>query len=276
MIRTPTQHAEINAKRFNSPGMITMPEVRPVARVIEYEIGGDKVTRAMHVITSLGAFLVFSGASMVLAGAGMILSDWRYFYNTIGIVMTIGFGLWLLASVLSLVGSFRRNNKKGYVWSNLISSIMFFAASACLVLGSAFWLSYYDNTKYAGRIMWLVGGGLLTGSFFIRVLGVFWDATDLYKHETYLPNESLPLRRNEGALVDFKPTGSHKLAIWGNALASSFYLAGATAFWIATYAMYMMWPSVTKQGFENFTGVLWIISMGLIILGSISHMIGRK
>jgi len=278
MIRTPTQYATVNEKVYDAPGSVSVTEVQPVARVVEYEIGGDKITRTMHFITSLSAIFIFAGSAMVLAGAGMLLRNWRDYYTTIGVVMTIGFSLWVLASLFSFVGSFRRNNelKDRYIWSNLISNVMFFLASACLVLGAAFWLSYNDNTKYAGRIMWIIGGGLLTGAFFIRLLAVFWDATDLFKHETYLPNESLPLRRHEGALIDFKPTTSHKVAIWGNAFASSFYLAGATTFWIATYAMRMMWPVYNKDGFEFFTGILWVISMGLMIVGSIAHFVGRK
>ncbi|KAL0484024.1 NAD/NADP-dependent betaine aldehyde dehydrogenase [Acrasis kona] len=266
---------EMNTKYYDvAPGSVTVTQ--PVSRVVEYEIGGDKITRIMHIITSASAILMFSGAAMVLSGAAMFLKDRDYFHNTIGIVMTIGFGLWILSSLLSFAGSFRRYNKKdGYVWSNIISSFLLLLASVVLVIGAAFWLCNM-NLQYTGRIMWIIGGGLLTVSLFIRLLGVFWDATDLYRHETYLPSESLPLRRNEGALVDFKPTKSHKTAIWGNVLASTLYLAGATTFWVATYAMRMLWPTNQKDGFEHFTGILWIISMGLFIAGSIAHFIARK
>jgi hypothetical protein len=251
---------------------------RPVAHIREYEAGSDNVTHIMHIVTAVGAFLIFAGAACVLSGSALLLRDWSYYYNTIGILLLIGFSAWTGASIFNFIGSFRSGNspQDRYIWINLVSSVIFFLAGLNLILGAAFWLTSNDDLRYAGRILWVVAGGLTLGAFFTRVLGAFWDATDLYRHKTYLPAETAPLRANEGTVLDFEPTDSHKAAIWGNAMASTIYLVAAATFWIGTIAMYMMYPHTEKDGLEDLTGALWVASAGLMIFGGICHMVARK
>jgi hypothetical protein len=277
MIRT--TNANINAKVYDAPGAVSIDTIQPVTHVTEYETGSDKVTHAMHIVTGVAATMIFAGAGCVLAGSSLLLKDWSYYYNTIGILFLIGFSAWTLGSLFSFIGSFRSNNNTAdrYIWTNIFSSIMFFLAGVTLILGAAFWLTSNDDLRYTGRILWIVGGGLTLGSFFIRILGVFWDATDLYRHETYIPsNEKIPLRAREGVVIDFKPTESHKAAIWGNAIASSIYLVSATTFWIGTVCMFLMWPYLEKNGIEYLTGCLWIAAGGMMLFGAIAHVVGRK
>jgi len=212
----------------------------------------------MHIVTAAAAALVFTGAGLILSGSALLLKNWSYYYDTIGILMLIGFSSWAAASVMSFIGSFRKGNdaKDRYIWINMASSVMFFLASATLIVGSAFWLTRNDDLRYTGRILWIVGGGLTMATFFTRVLGAFWDATDLYKHQTYLPAETAPLRAQEGAVIDFKPTENHKAIIWSNAIASTIYLVAATVFWIGTIAMFMIWPYFENAGIEDLTGAL--------------------
>jgi hypothetical protein len=230
-------------------------------------------------VTAVAASLIFAGAGLVLSGSALMMRDWSYYYDTIGILLLIGFSCWGAASIFSFIGSFRKGNdpKDRYIWINMASSVMFLLASANLIVGAAFWLTGNDDLRYTGRILWIVGGGLTLATFFTRVLGAFWDSTDLYRHETYLPAESAPLRAQEGAVIDFKPTGNHKAIIWANNVASSLYLVAASLFWIGTITMFMIYPYLaTDYGMEDLTGALWCASSGLMIFGALMHIIARK
>ncbi|KAL0486927.1 2 TM domain-containing transmembrane protein, partial [Acrasis kona] len=115
-------------RMYDTPESVNISKVAPgsnITKVVNTEVNTSRSNASM-LVSTLSATLVFAGSTMILAGAGMLISDWIYYYHTMGICMIIGFSLWTVASLVSFIGTIGRDNKirNYYTWVNLFTSVI--------------------------------------------------------------------------------------------------------------------------------------------------------
>ncbi|KAL0476461.1 SLC22A7 [Acrasis kona] len=230
----------------------------------------------------LAAISFWTGAALIIAACGLILRDSRYHYTAIGVLLIIGFSLWLLGSILNwlpTIGGFFRANRSGYHIFNFIACLLGMVSFSLFIAGSGCWLSRFGNVHTSGEIVWIIAGGFYIASILVRDLGLRYDAMDTYKKHgsTTLIPPTETLQNNDPNKNDLK---LHMSSVWGNAIATDSYLITAVLFLLGSIMFRVRGSngSSTLAGrqFEIAAGCMWIVGASIVIFAALAHCVARR
>lgn len=259
---------------------------QPVTNLAVYTVNDHKSRFGVFtwIMSVLSAVCWFIGAVLNIAAMSCQLSDATFYYNSVFVLLIIGFSFWFAAVVLNAIpsiGGYTRSHRSGYLIAHSFYAVFAAVAMILFITGAGCFLSNRISTNIGGNVVWIIAGSLWLAGVFIRDLGLRYDMMNTYKNYPLTKDANTAvLNANNGQSKLGRTTQFklHMASIWANSVVTTFYFVVATLFLIGAimYNAARNGAGVNYQPFGVAFGVMWLVASIMIFFGSFFQCVARR
>jgi hypothetical protein len=271
---TELSNAQFKPMRVMSPGATQPMDITPSSQALPTQViekqehnyprqtKWDKFVLVLNILSSLSWFI---GGIVNIIGTGLFLGGDQY-TNATGILFIIGFSLWIIGTVMSMIpplvkpcvrtswsGADITIKVKSYDVVNTIASFGILASMVLFVVGSGIWLGSGLGLSLPSQIIWIIAGGLWVLSSFVRDFALRRESVEMASRITAM---------TRGIAADLM------------LLASVLFLVGAVMFLIRGSNFTI--DQYSSAQFGTAAGAMWVTGSAIIMGSSLTQGIAGR